>query len=277
MDRLCKQRCPVKQVIFRDWDLLYKRPFYPVTWREGNKIGYVCRDGTVLYPYRWGMRAASLESITAHHKKCALWEIPLPSLLDDNIEIFHTQNYPNPQLFFHAIRALKDDLGYFDHPIKLPRLAPISAVEFEARWATLESAIRAADSLFTIDTKSRVSRLIARLDGGPWSHVATFLGDGLLHEAVAPRVTLTPLSHYHDPRFRLGLYRVPGEIASEKIDALRMFAVSTVGDRYNYHGMIKVGLRKLILQNPKRHSNERLQISPNEMPIYAPLQLIHIV
>ena len=48
--------------------------------------------------------------------------------------------------------------------------------------------LRVGDSIMLIDTASVVSRLLAYFDHGVWSHEATWIGDGKVHEATTSGV-----------------------------------------------------------------------------------------
>jgi hypothetical protein len=258
---------------FRDWDLLYKGPWYPVRWTSENKIGYLTRSGQVIFPYWWGMKRSTLEDIKRHHK--VAWIVELPDNLrdDDNIETFFTQNVDNPQLFFAGVNALKERPSYFDHPIKLPRLEPISPEEFEHRWAKLESILRPTDVINSIDTESRVSRLIARADSGTWSHTSGYLGNGLISEAIPPRVVVAPLHRLKHPRYRLGVYRPADSITPDQVRRYREFVLSQVGQPYAYRKVATIGWRKLLHLWPR----DTTQFTPNEMIIRYDIPLIHMV
>lgn len=166
--------------------------------------------------------------------------------------------------------------AYFDSPIKLPRLQPISAAEFYRRWDQFTALARPADAIHTLDTQSTISRLIARYDQGTWSHTACYLGNGRVAEAIPPVVTERDLNVYRSPRYRLGLYRSSycPEPTEEQVTRYRNFLREQYGQPYAYGKVIKLALRKLIGLPPDL---KRFQTSPNDSLIYFDHKLIFLV
>jgi hypothetical protein len=94
----------------------------------------------------------------------------------------------------------------------------------------------------TFDTKSIVSRIITHLDEGAWSHLGTYVGNGRIAEAITLGVVERSIEAYHDARFRLGIYRLPGA-SPQQIDSMIAFFRSRVGDRYAYRKVLLLGIR----------------------------------
>lgn len=266
-------------ITLRDWDLCHK-PIWPgrtdSTWTGLNKIGFVTRDDTVVYPYGRGIRRLPLVELKRRCKIGDGWQLDGQEQLD-NIETFFTMNADNPRLFFFGAHALlRNTRDYFDPPIKLPRLEPIMADEFERRWATLKLILRPADMIFSCDLDSRVSRLITRFDHGPWSHTILYLGNGRISEATPPVVREIDLEFYHSRRYRLGVYRPPGPVTEDKVRAFAEFARSQVGKPYNYRGALRLARWKLFDHTPNFQARPH-QLSPNDAAVYAGVRLIHVV
>jgi hypothetical protein len=257
-------------ITFRDWDLFYKWPLYKVRWTDDNKIGYVTKEGVVIYPLRRGLKRMALAEFKRPYKTIAL-PYDLPDR--DNIEVFYTQNVGNRDLFFHGLNALKGDpeyAQYFQNPIKLPILSPITIEEFERRWEQFVSLLRPGDSIQLVDTKSVASRMIARFDHGSWSHTASYVGNGYIVEAITSRVVLRELTAYRSPRYRIGLYRVPH--TPESLESFTGLCLSTVGDRYSYKKVFVLAFRKLFglkLTPPL--------VSPNDTVLIYNFPLIFVV
>jgi hypothetical protein len=258
-------------ITFRDWDIFYKWPWTKVSWNAHNKIGYLTKTGMVIYPVRRGLRTAKLEEIPRPYTTMTM---PPDFPNAENIEIFYTQNLPNRSLFYHGVNALKGEPPYehyFDSPIKLPVLQPISPEEHHKRWEQVVALARPGDSIQLTDTASFVSRIIAKYDQGSWSHTATYIGNGYVTEAIPVYgVVVRPLEVYRSPNYRLGLYRINHTPDS----AMKMigFSLSTVGDRYSYRKAIALALRKLLglkLTSP--------WISPNDIILMHDFPLICIV
>jgi len=133
------------------------------------------------------------------------------------------------------------------------------------------AVLQKGDAIFTFDTKSLSSRVIAYLDQGAWSHIATYSGDGQICEATTPRVIEQNIEAYHDSRYRLGAYRLPGA-SSEQIDAMVAFGRSQVGKGYNYRGALRLGIRLALgiwPQNRPRDTTPNMLISMLDYELVA--------
>jgi len=263
-------------VMFRDWDLWYKPPFYDVNWSEYNKTGYVSEDGLVIYPFGRGLRNEKFEEI--RKKKHTLVPLSFMSNLE-GIETFFTKNRPNVNLFFQGLHALgRRDDSFFESPIRLPILPPLSDFEFEKRWEQLLMLLRPADQIMIIDTASLISKAIAAIDHGTWSHVGGYVGNGRIFEMILSGAVERSLDVYRSPRYRIGLYRVKDvDVESpesiKKGDAFIAYCRASIGRaRYNYLGLIRLGAIKILGIRKKSLGDHDL--SPNDMAIFLPIELI---
>jgi hypothetical protein len=196
-----------------------------LTRRGFNGTGYVTNSGVVIHPRRSRIARSSIEAIT--RKKHRLFDISKHPRAAE-IETLFTKNVINNTLYVATILEIADaNSAFWDHPIKIPILSPISAEEHEARWVESNRVIRKGDLIFTLDTKSVVSRVITYFDQGAWSHTAMYVGDGRIIEAIGEGVVERSIEAYHDPRYRLGVYR--SYIGRpERIDAAISLMRSTV-------------------------------------------------
>jgi uncharacterized protein YycO len=133
--------------------------------------------------------------------------------------------------------------------------------------------LQKGDAIFTLDTKSIASRLIAYLDQGAWSHVGTYVGNGQIVEAITLGVVERSIEAYHDARYRLGVYRLPGA-SLEQIDSLVSFNRSTVGDRYSYRKALTLGIRLALGIWPSAGARHT---TPNMLIAMAGYNLVAIV
>ena len=106
------------------------------------------------------------------------------------------------------------------------------------------SAEPGAGHIFTFDTKSVGSRLIAYLNQGTWSRVGICSGNGCVLEAITSGVTERSIEAYHHPRYRLGIYRLSGSPA--QIDKMIEFAESQLGKSYAFKKALKLGVRMIL-------------------------------
>lgn len=242
-------------VTFRDRD-----PWYRASNSGHNKFGFLGKDGTVIYPFGRGVRRTSYSKICRHEHHIFAFAF---ASYHDQIDSFFRHNRSNADLFDIGMqKLLHGEFSYFDHSVKLPMLTPLGPEEFESRWAQLHSILQLADLIFTFDSSSFISCLIAHVDRGAWSHVAAYIGEGHICEAITSGVVERPLDVYHSPNFRLGVYR------ATSVDAEKMIAFSRaqLGKRYNYRGVLRLGALKLLGIRSKRV--EPRNTSPNDLAIH---------
>jgi hypothetical protein len=258
-------------VTFRDWDPVYKWPFNNLSWQVANKVGYVTRADQVLYPYHYGIRKAALSDVLKK-KCCKLMEVPTGPP-EEKLEQFFTENYPNASLFSTGFYFIHSQARFFDHPIKLPILQSISESEFYTRWDALPSVVEPGDQILCTDTEAWISRTIARLDHGPWSHAATYIGSGLIVEAITSGVVCRELEAYRHPRFRFGIYRL--EMSRKQQQEMIRWSCSAIGAGYDYYGLLRLSIWKLANKMPRP---SELLVSPNDCAFFPPdRRLIYLV
>jgi hypothetical protein len=127
------------------------------------------------------------------------------------------------------------------------------------------------DPIFTFDRQSLLSKLIAVLTHGPFSHVATYLGDGKIWEIVTSGARVVPLEVYKGRgRYRVAAYRHYGY---EKKDRATQQAelMQLVGNvRYGYFGAVFAGFKSYF----RFH---RESATPNGIILSGPLIFIEQV
>jgi Permuted papain-like amidase enzyme, YaeF/YiiX, C92 family len=262
-------------VHFRDFD----RIWYRVDPTGSNKVGYVTRRDTVIHPWlSRGLAETPLTRILRHRH--TLFQMAVSSQADvDNIERFFTENARSIELFNSGLAALgaggiQQNLSFFDNPIRLPVLDPITHEEFEQRWAVFRSIVCSGDVIEAIDTKSLVSRLIARFDHGTWSHVGLYSGNGTILEATSAGVVERDLDVYHNKNYRLGVYRA-GKLSTRQAEVMARFGRSQLGKPYNFRGLFRLAAFKTFGLKPT--GSPARNVSPNDIARSQRLRLIHIV
>lgn len=227
-----------------------------------NKIGYIAHNNQVLYSWRNKIIQKSLSAIERlPHRK-----IPLPEGVDRGcVERFFIENFQTIELFnMGFVSLLQKNFEYFANPIKLPRLDPIDLEQRDFRWKQLTQLVRRGDALFTFDTRSFFSKLIAFVDNGPWSHVAMCTDTKTVIEAITSGVQERELEVYAHHRYRVGLYRPIGLVDPEKsLEFMR----AQIGKSYAYSKAAVAGLQKFLNRN-------RLAPTPNDLAISRHLFLI---
>jgi hypothetical protein len=233
-----------------------------------NKTGYVTRNGVVIYPKRRQIAKTSLQKVERRqHRLFSIAGHPRA----DQIEIFFSNNVINFYLYHSAMAQIRQSESQFwDHPIKVPILLPTVPTEYESRWARLSTILRKGDHIFTLDTNSVASKLIAYLDQGTWSHVGCYVGEGRIVEAITSGVVERSIEAYHRPRYRLGVYRVDSA-KPEQIEAMVSFQRTQIGKRYGWTQLFRLGAQLVFGVFPRE------VLTPNELIPAFGHRLIEIV
>jgi cell wall-associated NlpC family hydrolase len=252
-------------------------PWHPTDATGFSKTGYVTNSGIVIYPRRSRIARTSIEAVTrSHHRLIDISKHPRAA----QIEALFTNNVINNTLYVAAIQQIGNpNSPFWNNPIKIPILSPISPEEHETRWIRFVGALQKGDGIFTFDTKSIVSRIITHLDQGAWSHVGTYVGNGRIVEAITLGVVERSIEAYHDTRYRLNIYRFPGA-SPQQIDSMIASCHSTVGDRYSYRKVLLLGIRLALGIWPSQKPGASLltrHATPNRIITAAGYDLIEIV
>jgi Permuted papain-like amidase enzyme, YaeF/YiiX, C92 family len=127
--------------------------------------------------------------------------------------------------------------------------------------------------VFTLDTGGIGSRLITYLDQGTWSHVGSYVGEGRIIEAITSGVTERSIEAYHHPRYRLGIYRLPG--SPEQFDKMIEWSRSQLGKQYAFKKVLRLGIRMILGIWPD--PIEPRQVTPNRAIAFWPFRLVEVV
>jgi hypothetical protein len=262
-----------KVVVFKDWG----DPWHKTDASGFNKTGYVTENGIVIYPRRSRIARTTIEAVSKRpHRLVDLSTHPRAT----QIEVFFSNNAINTALYVKAMEQMGDPHSpFWDNPVKIPILSPISPEEHETRWSKFLGALQKGDGIFTFDTKSIVSRLITHLDQGAWSHTGTYVGDGKIIEVITSGVLERSIEVYHYPRYRLGVYRLPGASPAQ-INSLIACARTSVGDGYSYRKVLILGTRLALGIWPSLNPESSLvarHATPNRMIPIVGYDLIEIV
>lgn len=208
-----------------------------------NKIGYVTQQDIVIYPYKTKIRQQPLAALRKKALRALQVNVTTPDL-ENRIESFFVNNVPNPILFAGGIKALvRGDHSVFDSPILLPKLQKHSPEEHEQRWKECVSILLPGDFIQVLDTGSLVSRLIAKIDRGTWSHSASYLGNGRLAEAITAGVVERDIDVYRAPRYRIGIYRA--DISREQADRMGALQRAQIGKPYAWRRVFMIARSKI--------------------------------
>jgi hypothetical protein len=252
-------------ILFREWD-----PWYRPDASGFNKVGYIANDGTVIFPRRGRVARRPLS---------ALLKKPHQLMRNDNFpraqaaNTFFTCNIINMAMFNLAMKLLSvPDSPFWDDPIKMPILRPITPEEHKLLWDELKPALELGDTIFTLNTKNPISRLIAYLDQGSWSHLGIYTGNGRIFESIPSGTVERSIEVYRDPRYRLGIYR--DELTAQQKEVMPTVTRSMVGGGYDFGAALRLGLRMALRFRP---SEDRRNVTPNMRVLLTELKLIKVI
>jgi hypothetical protein len=218
-----------------------------------NKIGVLTACGQVVYERKRQIVKAP-QSVILHLPKRTT---ELPAELDrPNVDAYFLKNHLTFDVFNLGLHCyLKKDAEFFAHPVRLPEHDEIDALEHAKRCKGLLAEARTGDLLYTFTPTSFMSRMIAGIDDGPWSHAAIVSDTGTVLEAAPGGVRETQLAHYLAQPYRLGLYRLRGGL--QDLERVMAWVRSQVGKPYAYRKAAVAGLKKLLrIENRKSTPND---------------------
>lgn len=145
------------------------------------------------------------------------------------------------------MKMMKEDREFFKNPTDFPKkIMYKNQREYEIRWNKMIRKIQVADLVFTLDRYSPISWLIIKIDRGIWSHVAGYVGNGQIIEAIFKGVTKNSITKYKKKRYRVGIYRAREGFKREEKKKIVQYAHNTLGDGYAFHKLIYTGVIKLL-------------------------------
>jgi hypothetical protein len=143
----------------------------------------------------------------------------------------------------------------------------------------MEKIVRPADCIMTLDTSSYISKVIAAVDQGVWSHVAGYAGEENIFDMTTGGLVERPLNTYRSPRYRIGLYRPAtstGDPNDPRVDQFLNFSRSKIGRvRYDYSMIAKLGFMKTF--GIRRRAPRDDEVTPNDMARSPQLRLLFTI
>jgi len=118
--------------------------------------------------------------------------------------------------------------------------------EYEVAWSRFVQNLEPHDYLLTFDRASLLSRIIAIGTLGPFSHIASYMGDGNIWEVVTTGTRIVPLETYKSRRYRVAAYRNYGHSFVTKEEAMAHYEKTAGMPGYNYVGAFKAGVRTFL-------------------------------
>ena len=205
-----------------------------------NKILF-CRKRTVI-ELNFNELAGSNVSIVAYKDTTLL----------PKIARFFDSNRDNYRLFALGTNALFcHNYKVFNVPEIMPKFGKqqIPDSEYEASWNRLISKMQKGDTIFTFNSKSLISKIIAKIDNGSWSHTGTYVGNGEISEMISTGYTKRSVEVYKQKHIHIGIYRFH-QITPEQQGSIDDFVVECNemygGQGYPFFRALKLGIRTLL-------------------------------
>ena len=180
------------------------------------------------------------------------------------------------RLFKLGIRALmQNNMKVFDEPFIMPKFKQYnSESDYQQRWNRVYSKLKKSDAIFTYNSKSLISKTIAFIDKGSWSHTGIYAGNGEIIEAISKGVVRRNITAYRNKNIHLGIYRTIEPIQNDD-ELVECFWSESNGQKYGFHKAITLGIRTLLGLTEDKFS--ATDVTPNGLIYSGNLYLVDYV
>lgn len=256
---------PGTTIIFLD-----KKTKQPPDESGCNQIGVLLTNRKILFVRNRRVKELGLAQLNSSRALA----LPFKSaeFAKSFLEYFET-NKGNSHLFTAGLKALnaKND-AFFSSPIIMPQLKKYDSDEaYEEAWNNLLPQMQKADLVCTFNEKSLISRFIASLDKGIWSHSALYMGDGQISEAIAQGLVIGDIATYKSKDVHIGIYR-HFEMTPQRAEAVIQGALLHIGKGYAYRKAIRLGLRLVL--GLKLDPSKAGDVTPNGLVYSGGVRLV---
>jgi hypothetical protein len=146
---------------------------------------------------------------------CMVLSLPYP-LDKEYLENYFNENQDNPYAIQHIMNCFTkripiNNLTQFP-PLRINKKASSQREALEKMY----SQAQLMDSLFTYDRTSGISRLIRKIDSGPWSHVGMIDKNKNIVEMTTSGIIKTDFFSLCNPMIDIGLYRIKDLVLNEQ-------------------------------------------------------------
>jgi hypothetical protein len=237
---------------FKDFDI--------ITWgRRTRFYGMVLDRELLLLDWKklasCRIRLANLARIARNAQVQSLSPERNPPFAPDYLRGYLRDNEDNPFGLWNAFRSVGDT----PIPKALTQFPPLSYPKTRQRLALdeMREQAQSGDAIFTFDRASGLSSMIRDFDWCMWSHVANYVGDGLLSEATTQGVVESSFDRLYEKSLDSALYRVP-EITDEQREKMVAYLrrPRAPGGRYAWGTVVRIALNKNLGIPYKRKPNE---------------------
>jgi len=161
-----------------------------------------------------------------------------------NIADYFNLSRQNYRIFKLGVRALGiGNHEVFRQPIIMPLLRKyMNQDDYEHAWIEFISKLRKSDYIFTFNSKSILSRLIASIDNGSWSHCGIYLGDEEIYEMTTKGTVKKNIDAYKKMFIHIGAYR-HFRMTEEKRNSIDEYSKTLTYSAYPYLKAFILGIR----------------------------------
>ena len=229
---------PVDVVIFFD-----PHSKNPIDELGCNQWAFVVDEEKALFSRRL-VHAITLIKLRAHPEAIAIRRIP-PEFSDCVADFLMRYRW-RPALFKAAVNFLQctNYMPFLSGSFFPPDVEYVTDMEYDEAWRRMIAALEPHDLILTFDRTSSLSKIIALCTHGPFSHVATYVGEGKIWEIVTSGARVVPIEHYkYRHKYRVAAYRHFGHEPMTRDEQLADM-MSVVGNvRYGYLGALWGGIK----------------------------------
>ena len=268
-----KSECPGCLILF--FDKKTKEPPGPKT--GCNQTGVLISEQTILYCRNRKIVHIEIDDLIGS-------KVTILGLKDktksEKIINYFKKSKSNYRLFKLGVRALmQHNMKVFDDPYIMPKLRKYGYEdEHQKNWDRVYSKLQKSDFIFTYNSKSLISKIIARIDKGSWSHSGIYVGNGEIFEAISKGVVKRKIDVYRNKHIHLGIYRsIDYELLTNNdIDEiLDTFYVESLGLKYGFHKALILGIRTLLGLTEDKFS--LTDLTPNGLIYVGNLYLVDFI
>lgn len=239
-----------------------------------NQTGIFISDRDIVFVRKRKIRKIDIDElkgskvIISKHQDNAL----IPKIINYFKGIGH-----NYRLFNLGIRALVgENLKVFNSESIMPSFKKFtSEIEHEDAWSELISKLKKGDLIFTFNSNSRISKLIAAIDNGSWSHCGIYVGEGNILEAISIGRVVRNIEVYKNQNIHLGVYRSGTEKPSLIGETINKFVSEEVGPGYGHLKAIILGIKTVLGLNDDKFSPT--DVTPNGLIYSGSIYLVGYV
>jgi hypothetical protein len=231
-----------------------------------GSFGLIFDDTALMVDYRPAMSFRVQKGNLGLHKHLKYFrcELQFPSGLLKN---YFKENGDNPYALEYVINrmSMRQDVE-----TELTQVPPITTdyQDQEGRSSAIESLVKSAQPLDLLFSRplqgSKVSALIRSIDRCQFSHVGTYIGDGMTVDAGPCGVDQNSIYELGKSS-HMGLYRLRTPLSDKAKEMALNKTKELVGCDYNWMGVLEIYFRKKFRLpiNPRRPSVGNLLFSDN--------------